>query len=80
MITGNEYWIYTGTNNINDTGGFIIHGKFVHKRSLYDKWVIGNGKRRMMHQSLEDVRRFIDPNAQEFRTKGKRKYLMPLTK
>lgn len=73
-------WIYTGTNNIGDTGGFIIHGKLVHKRSIYGKWVIDNGKRRMIHQSLEDVRRFIDPNAQDFRTAGKRKYLMPMNK
>ncbi|WP_449441464.1 hypothetical protein [Serratia entomophila] len=33
-----------------------------------------------MKQSIEAVRQYMDPNAQEFKTSGKHKYLMPLDK
>ena len=42
--------------------------------------VVINGKKVHCPQTLEMVRRFFDPNATEFITKGKRKYLMPLDK
>ena len=35
---------------------------------------------RKIHQSIEDVRRFLDPKATIFITEGKRKYLFPLDK
>ena len=31
-------------------------------------------------QTLDAVRKYLDPNAAEFHTKGKRKYLMPMDK
>ena len=42
--------------------------------------VVLNGKKVHCPQTLEMVRRFFDPNATEFITEGKRKYLMPLDK
>jgi hypothetical protein len=42
--------------------------------------VMLDGKRVHCPQTLEMVRRFFDPNATEFHTEGKRKYLMPLDK
>lgn len=73
-------WIYTGTNNEGSRGAFIIHGKKVHPRSVYSKIVVIDGKRVHCPQTIDAVRRFIDPNATEFKTDGKRKYLMPMDK
>ena len=64
-------WIYTGLLNVGTRGAFIIHGKKVHNKSVHSKGVI---------QSLVEVRKHLDPNATEFITKGKHKYLMPLDK
>ena len=63
-------WVYTGDCNQNTRTGFIINGKKVHNKSLH-----GKGK----SQNLQGARE-LDPNATEFISKGKRKYLYPLTK
>lgn len=64
-------WIYTGINNANARGAFIINGKKTHPKTVYSKgW----------KQSLLWLRENIDPNATEFITKGKHKYLYPMTK
>lgn len=73
-------WIYQGQFSHSKRGGFIIHGKLVHPRSICHKKVIDNGVKRNIHQSLEDIQRFIDKDATEYHTKGKRKYLMPMDK
>lgn len=64
-------WIYTGIKNAGDRGAFIIHGKKVHPKSVHSKgW----------KQSLLWLRENVDPQADEFITKGKHKYLYPLNK
>ena len=63
-------WYYVGDCNQNTRTGFIIHGKKVHNKSLH-----GMGKT----QSLDGAKS-IDPNATEYISKGKRKYLYPLDK
>lgn len=64
-------WIYTGIRNEGDRGAFIIHGKKTHPKSCYSRgW----------KQSLLWLRENVDPNAQEFITKGKHKYLYPMNK
>jgi hypothetical protein len=64
-------WIYQGLTNANQRGAFIINGKKYHPKSVHSKgW----------KQSLLWLRENIDPGAQEFITKGKHKYLYPMTK
>lgn len=73
-------WIYTGETTSGNRGGFMIHGKKTHPKSIYSRIVTIDGKRQHCPQTLEMVRRFFDPNATEFITKGKRCYLMPMNK
>ena len=55
-------WIYTGLVNANSRGAFIIFGKKTHPKSVHSKgW----------KQSLLWLRENVDPEAQEFITKGK---------
>ena len=62
-------WIYTGLHNEKTRGAFIVNGKKKHPRSCgVLGWV----------QSLEWIRLNIDPNASEFITEGKHKYVYPL--
>lgn len=63
-------WIYNGVSNENKQDGFIANGKFMHNRSATSK-----GK-----SNIEWVRKNIDQNATIHITKGKHRYLMPLTK
>lgn len=64
-------WIYTGLTNANQRGAFIIKGKKMHQKSVHSrKW----------KNSLLWLRENIDPNAQEFITKGKHKYVYPIDK
>lgn len=64
-------WIYLGKFNEGERGAFIIHGKKVHRRSIGAMGGI---------QSLEWVRNNLDPEATEFRTKGKHKYIFVFDK
>lgn len=64
-------WIYEGLKNKGARSAFIIHGEKVHPRSIGAKGGI---------QSIEWVRKNMDPHATEFKTSGKHKYLMPLDK
>lgn len=59
-------WIYLGMKERNALGAFIIRGKKVHRRT------IGSAGGR---QNIEWVRENLDPNAEEFRSKGKHKYI-----
>ena len=73
-------WIYTGTNNAGALGAFIIHGKKTHPKSVYAQMVVIDGKKVHCPQTIDAVRKYLDPDAQVFKTQGKRKYIYPLTK
>lgn len=74
-------WIYTGIENIGSRGAFIINGKKTHPKSVYAIEIIDeNGIKRHCPQTLEAVRKYIDPDATEFFTQGKRKYIFPMNK
>ena len=62
-------WIYEGLFGKDSVSAFIINGKKTHRKSIDSLGV---------KQSIAEVRRCLDPNAKEFITKGKHKYLMPL--
>lgn len=64
-------WIYSGLMNAGSMGAFIIKGKKTHPKSVHGKGV---------KQSIDEVRKHLDPNATVFYTKGKHRYLMPLDK
>ena len=63
-------WYYTGQCNKNTRTGFIINGKKMHNKSLHNL-----GKKQNIDGAKE-----IDPNAIEYISKGKRKYIYPLCK
>lgn len=62
-------WVYEGVFNAGNRQGFFIKGKVRHNKSVHSMGV---------KQSIEAVRKHIDPNAFEVFTKGKHKYLMAL--
>ena len=64
-------WIYEGLKNQNTTSAFIIKNKKVHPRSIASLGGV---------QSLEWIQENMDPNAKKHITKGKYKYLYPLSK
>lgn len=73
-------WVYVGTHNKGQRGAFMVHGKKMHPKSVYAHYVTIDGKRQHCPQTLEAVRKYLDPNATEFITEGKRLYLMPMDK
>lgn len=62
-------WIYDGLKNANTMGAFIINGKKTHPKSVHSKGI---------KQTINAVRKHLDPKAIVFYTKGKHRYLMPL--
>lgn len=62
-------WIYTGLRNEGSSGSWIINGKQVHSKTVHSKGV---------RQTLDEIRKHLDPNATKHYTKGKHRYLMPL--
>lgn len=64
-------WLYLGKMNEGSRGAFMIHGKKTHPRSVGAMGGV---------QSLEWVKTHLDPNATEFRTKGKHKYIFVFDK
>lgn len=62
-------WIFLGRRNEGLLSAFIVNGKKTHRRSIGAKGV---------RQNIDAVRAKIDPNAEEFRTAGKRKYAYPM--
>ena len=62
-------WIYDGLKNAGSMGAFIVHGKKMHPKSVHSKGI---------KQSLDEVKKHLDPNATIHYTKGKHRYLMPL--
>ena len=77
-------WIYEGEKVEKTVGGFLIHTgggvKKYHKKSIYSFIITENGRKKHCPQTLEYVRKYIDPKAEYFITNGKRKYLMPMDK
>jgi len=64
-------WYFVGETNVGMRSGFIINGRKTHNKTIHGKGV---------KQSLDEVRKHLDPKAEPYVTKGKRKYLYPLTK
>lgn len=64
-------WVYDGLQNAGKMGAFIVKGKKMHPKSVHSKGV---------KQSIDAVRKHLDPKAEVFYTKGKHRYLMPLDK
>lgn len=59
-------WLYLGKYKVNTKSAFIINGKKTHPRTV-GSWHI--------KQNIDEIRKKIDKNAQEFITKGKHKYI-----
>lgn len=64
-------WIYLGRYGQGDRAAFIINGKKTHPRTIGHAGGV---------QSLKWVRENFDPNATEFHTKGKEKYIFVFNK
>lgn len=63
-------WYYTGLSCYGERSGWIIDGKKWHRKSIYGK--LGTDKKEIVLKNY--------PNAQEWITKGKHKYIYPLDK
>lgn len=59
-------WIYLGRTNAGKRSAFIIHSKKIHPRTIGSAGGV---------QSINWIREHIDPDAVEFITKGKEKYI-----
>lgn len=59
-------WVYTGLQNADSRGAFIVKGKKIHPRSICGV------------ASLDWIRKNLDPHARQYITQGKHKYVMPL--
>ena len=62
-------WYYEGKKKEGTQKGFLINGRKRHNKSVHSMGV---------RQTLEEVRKHLDPNAEKLITKGKYKYLYPL--
>lgn len=67
-------WIYEGRTE--KARYFIVNGKKTHLKSLHAKY----NKYKGFTQSLEWLRKYVDPEATEIYDDGKHKYLFPLEK
>lgn len=64
-------WLYLGRQCEGDRAAFIVHGKKTHPRTIGSAGGV---------QSIKWVRENLDPNATEFFTKGKEKYIYVFNK
>jgi hypothetical protein len=64
-------WIYTGHKNKGSRSAFIINGEKIHTKTVASKGV---------RQTIDEVRKHLDPYAEIFYTLGKHCYIMPLDK
>lgn len=72
-------WFYVGTMMQNQRdSSWIVNGKRYHGRIISD-WVKSKGGLKGLTRE-QFLRKYYDPQAIEYITKGKRKYLMPLDK
>ena len=62
-------WVYTGAGSPDRQ--FVVHGKARHPKSIHSMGV---------KQSIEAVRKHLDPNATLLFTPGKHRYLYPMDK
>ena len=70
-------WIYTGARLENSRdSSWIIKGKRVHGRVISD-WIKQRGGLQGLSR-MEFLQKHIDPDAHEYITAGKRKYLYPI--
>lgn len=68
-------WVYVGRRD--GQRYFIVNGVKTHPKTIWSKRVDGGGR---CTQSLDAVRKYIDPNATIVYSQGKHKYLMPMDK
>lgn len=68
-------WIYTGIPS-GAVPQYLVHGKITHNKTVRELLL----KKYHVPLNLENVRKYIDPNAKVLKTSGKRKYLYPLDK
>lgn len=68
-------WIYEGKTE--RARYFIVNGKKTHPKSLHSKY---SRKYADFEQSIEWMRKHVDPNASIYYDSGKHKYLFPLSK
>lgn len=72
-------WIFVGTSMQNSAdSSWVVNGKRYHGRIISD-WVKARGGLRGLTRE-QFLKKYYDPDAYEFLTKGKRKYLMPMDK
>jgi hypothetical protein len=64
-------WFYIGLQKPAGRSAFIINGKKTHPKTLHSRGI---------KQSISEVKRLLDPNASEFFTNGKHKYIYPIDK
>lgn len=72
-------WVYIGTQ-LQDKydSSWVINGKRYHGRIISD-WIKSKGGLNGLTRE-QFIRKYYDPNAMPYKTKGKRKYLMPMNK
>lgn len=63
-------WTYCGFHT-QGMECFIVNGKKMHKKTVHSRGII---------QSLEEVRKHLDPKAEKYKGIGKHKYIYPLDK
>lgn len=64
-------WIYLGKYNEGSVGAYIIKGKKTHTKTIGDRYGTS---------SFEYIKKYVDPNAERFITKGKHKYIFVFDK
>lgn len=77
-------WIYVGETGKGAPGFYVSVGgaerRKVHPRMLHHIKLNINGYLVPCPQNISAIRTFLDPNAYEVKSRGKRKYLYPLDK
>lgn len=68
-------WIYTGITSEGSINNFLVKGKKIHRKTIGD-WFNSRG----LSLTIENIRKYKDKNAEPIITKGKHKYVYPLTK
>lgn len=64
-------WYYEGLFNAGTRSAFIVKGIKRHPKSIHSLGV---------KQTLSEIRKHLDPDATDFITKGKHKYIYPIDK
>lgn len=64
-------WIYEGKLKVGTISGYLIQGKKVHNKTIHSRGI---------KQNIENVKKYIDKDAEVFVTQGKHKYLYPIDK